>query len=68
MDYEKLKQDIQCIRYNYIAMNNSEKMTAILDALMLAEDLCDYNLCLDNDKEWAEIGSDILKIDPLTFP
>ena len=64
MDYEKLKQDIQCIRYNYIAMNNSSKMSAILDALSLAEALCDYNDVYDNDNEWIHISKDIQDITP----
>lgn len=48
MDYSKLKLEIQTLKSFYISMNRSDKTSAILDALSLAEELCDYDP-YDND-------------------
>ena len=64
MDYSKLKLEIQTLKSFYISINPSDKTSAILDALTLAEDLCGYDPYddLENGQEFLDVSNKIQSI------
>lgn len=64
MDYSKLKLEIQTLKSFYISINPSDKTSAILDALSLAEDLCDFDPYdgLVNGQKFLDVSNKVQSI------
>lgn len=64
MNYSKLKLEIQTLKSFYVSINASDKTSAVLDALTLAEDLCDFNPYddLENGQKFLDVSNKIQSI------